>query len=560
LRSRRARVWELTPRKPHIKNLNPQGETMPIRRHLLLRLGAAVPILLLAVQPVVAQAESDSERLEKLERAVEQLQQRNAQLEAEITDLKKERTSTPAPPAEGPTKKQVVYDGKTYVEKNVPVEKSSGDKWKLFNALTELELYGDARLRYEYRGGRTNGSSVGTPNDWQERERERYRLRLGLRGTLLDDWFFGVRLETSTNSRSTNVTFGDESSGGPFAKDSDRISVGQAYLGYSGFRDIRLTGGRMPNPLVSTRMVWDDDINPEGLAEQWKHTFTIGGGGEPLQSYSKDGKAVASAQPSEPALKIDVFANFGQFVYDDANPENPLGPRSTTVQPGIQANQRVPNTDAFLLAWQVGAKFQFPNTLYTQVAPTLYNYTGNGDTFNVHFIGGETNVSNATSQGTNQTGINSLLVFDSPWEIGWKIDKLPMRVFGDFAVNLEGDDRAAAAFHPNKGDQRYAYQVGLAVGQLKKKRDWQIEALWQHTDQYALDPNLVDSDLFDSRVNMEGVAVDASYGLSDAVFLKLTWAYAWPSDNSLGTGGIGDIGVNPLDKYQLFQADLSVKF
>ena len=36
-------------------------------------------------------------------------------------------------------------------------------------------------------------------------------------------------------------------------------------------------------------MVWDDDINPEGLAEQWKHTFTFGGAAAPV-SYSKDDK------------------------------------------------------------------------------------------------------------------------------------------------------------------------------------------------------------------------------------------------------------------------------
>ena len=82
-------------------------------------------------------------------------------------------------------------------------------------------------------------------------------------------------------------------------------------------------------------MLWDDDINPEGLAEQWKHTFTFdfgGGGGEAVQSYSKyskEGKAVV-AQPPEPfKLKLDVFANFAQYVYDDENPENPIGPNPT---------------------------------------------------------------------------------------------------------------------------------------------------------------------------------------------------------------------------------------
>ncbi len=454
-----------------------------MKRHFLLRFSAALPILAVALHPLVAQAQSDSDRLKKLEQAVEQLQQRNAQLEQEIKSMKKETAFGPAAPAEGPTKKQVAYDGKTYVEKNVPVEKSSASKWKLSTPITELELYGDVRVRYEYRGGRTD-DVPGSHDDWQERERERYRARIGLRGTLLDDWYFGVRLETSSNPRSTNVTFGGDSSSGPFAKNDDGIYLGQAYFGYKGFPDLKLTAGRMPNPMVNTRMVWDDDINPEGLAEQWKHTFTFGGGGEPVESYSKDGKAVAAPAPASDAIKLDLFANFGQFVYDEANPENPLGPRSTTVQPGVQIDQRTPNTDAFLLAWQVGAKVQFPNTVYAELAPTLYNYTGNGDSFNIHFIGGDPTLTNGVSSATNQTGINSLFIFDAPGQIGWKINKLPMRVFGDFAVNLEGDDRAAAAFHPDKGDQRYAYQVGFGVGQLKKKHDWEVNALWQHTDQY----------------------------------------------------------------------------
>src|SRR5262249_38837178 len=58
---------------------------------------------------------------------------------------------------------------------------TSAGKWKLSTPITEIELYGDVRLRYQYNGGETKdrgpvSSSVGT-NDWQERERERYRLR-----------------------------------------------------------------------------------------------------------------------------------------------------------------------------------------------------------------------------------------------------------------------------------------------------------------------------------------------------------------------------------------------
>src|ERR1700730_2785927 len=313
--------------------------------------GSLAAIVLLAAPRLGAQTSSDSERLQKLERAVEQLQERNAELEREVSTLKKQPVPAPQVAGGGKTRTQITWDGKTYVEKSVPI--ISADKWKLSAPITELELYGDARLRYEYRGGRTDESDPMHRSDWQVRERERYRIRLGLRGTLLDDWFFGIRLETNTSSRSTNVTFGDESSGGPFAKNSDTIQVGHAYLGYKGFKDITLTGGRMPNPLVVTPMLWDPDINPEGLAEQWKHTFSFGETGGEAASYSEDGKNIAPRRAkSEPLIKLDIFVNLAQFVYDDSNPENPLGPRATTTsQVGrVRGNQLIPNTDAFLMA------------------------------------------------------------------------------------------------------------------------------------------------------------------------------------------------------------------
>ncbi|MEY2508618.1 MAG: hypothetical protein QOH01_2947 [Verrucomicrobiota bacterium] len=108
---------------------------------------------------------------------------------------------------------------------------TSAGKWKISAPITEVELYGDMRVRYEGRQGTTADAVPGSPgpNDTLKRSRERYRFRLGLRGTLMDDWFFGLRIETSTNPRSTNVTFGDDA--GPFGKASDALGIGQAYLG-----------------------------------------------------------------------------------------------------------------------------------------------------------------------------------------------------------------------------------------------------------------------------------------------------------------------------------------
>lgn len=444
---------------------------------------------------------------------------------------------------------------------------TSAGKLKLSTPVTELEIYGDARVRYEIRNGKSGAPStlVTNQDDAQQRNRQRYRLRLGLRGILVDDWLFGIRLETSTSNRSTNVTFGDDS--GPFGKTSDGAFIGQAYLGYKGIRDVTLTAGRLANPFVTTPMVWDGDINPEGLAQQYKHTFNLSfAGGESsaasAESYGKDGKAVAAAEVSaEPyRMAIDVFANFGQFVYDDNNPENPLG------EAAVSGGRRVPENDAYLFGYQVGAKFNFTKTISFQVAPTLYHYSGNGNDFNRFFVGDpafeerDEETGEFVSVTTNQNGINSLLVLNIPAEFGFTIRELPIRIFSDFAVNLDAGDRAEAAGRPDKEEERYAYQIGLGIGRIRIKGNWQINAFWQHVEQFSLDPNLVDSDIFDSRVNMEGVGLQAGYALSDAVIFNLTYAYGEQIDHGFGTGGVGDIGVNPLREYQLFQADLNFKF
>ncbi|HEV3148421.1 MAG TPA: porin [Chthoniobacterales bacterium] len=77
-------------------------------------------IILLPAPSLRAQTPSESERLQKLERAVEQLQKRNAELEQEVSGLKKQTALAAEVGAKMKTK--VIYDGKSYVEKAVVEE------------------------------------------------------------------------------------------------------------------------------------------------------------------------------------------------------------------------------------------------------------------------------------------------------------------------------------------------------------------------------------------------------------------------------------------------------
>ena len=179
---------------------------------------------------------------------------------------------------------------------------------------------------------------------------------------------------------------------------------------------------------------------------------------------------------------------------------------------------------------------------------------------------------------------------------GWV---LPMRVFSDFAYNFEADERADAArtaidsigtgtgnvgvtapgtaagnaalinsptfqgvLHSGKGflDQA-AYQVGIEAGQLKKKGDWDGKLFWQSTGYYAVDPNLIDADIFNAATNMQGVVVSVSHNWTDGVSSTLRYAYANPVNDKLATPNVNqDLQIGDIKQYNLFQADLMWKF
>jgi len=509
-------------------------------------------------------------------------------------------------------KKKIITDQEAEQTKSELAQQyasSPAGKLNLSTPIQQIRLYGDARLRYDYREGNTQGASGGS--DSSNADQIRYRLRIGADVTLTDDWFLGIRLDTSNNARSTNVTDSQgQTNTAPFGKAGtvtttyvtgvtvkknaagavtsvtpttatavssvnfgSAIFVGQLYLRYKPFSWLSLEGGVLPNPFIATPMVWDPDINPSGVAEQFKYTFGPFGGGSTTAGYDKDGKeskGVASAfNPS--GLTLDVFANFAQLVYDDASPENQF---STATSSPAGRN------DTFLLGWQVGSRLNYKGA-HIQIAPTFYDYTGeqNSD-FGAVYSG---------DPGGNQTGVNNLAVIDVPVELGWQSWGVPFTVFGDFADNIDANARANEAeltltqlqqagtplvntngtpfaAHPGHNDG-IAWQAGLRAGQIKKKGDWTLAGYYQYSGAYALDPNLVDNDIFDARLNMKGVVFQAGYALTDAVTLNLQYNYGRRIDQSLGTGGAGGtLGTSTsaaapiLHNYELLQLDINVKF
>lgn len=411
----------------------------------------------------------------------------------------------------------------------------SASKWKLGDSLKNIQLYGDVRFRYEMRSAGNSPLATGVEGSSYDRERFRYALRIGLKGDLFDNFFYGIRVETSSNPRSTWVTFGDDTNPTPSAKNNDSINLGQLYLGWRPTDWYEMIVGRMPMPLYVTPMTWDGDINPEGAVEKVK--YTLG--------------------PAE------LFASFGQFLYQDTNPDH-----------------QIPSDDTFLLAWQVGANVKLAENVSLKVAPVVYNYTGRGGGggLNRTFTGqGDANGSNTNSGGAyNQSGLNNLLVLETPAELNIKVGPYQGRLFGDFAYNFKGADRARAAAQaaPEElagaatGEDK-AYQIGLGFGNLglvygqtSKRNTWEARVYWQHVEQYAVDVNLLDSDFFEGRANLQGVYAAFAYSFTDSIIGTVRYGYAQRINDQLGTGGNNpDLpGLNPIRNYHLIQLDLTWRF
>ena len=450
-------------------------------------------------------------------------------------------------------------------------------RFKISPAIKDMEIFGDIRLRYENRSATDpQGGSI----DYQ---RLRYALRLGLRGEVYDDFYYGLRVETSANPRSTWISFGN-SSGGPFSKSAAGIDIGQIYLGWQPEKWVDLTVGKMPNPIYTTPLVWDPDISPEGATERLK--YTVGA--------------------------ADFFATLGQYLYQDTNPS-----QSSQGYLGIYA---VNSTSLpFIMAWQAGVNYHVTKKVTFKIAPALYTYnhfnvghTPSGAAnnsfspdFSGTYVGQGSIFGQNSSQGgsynqpgpfdgfaANQDGINKLMVLEVPFELNMQMGKIDLRLFGDYAQNLQGADRAQAAYDVSQssyfsiGNPGYglipisspqthddtAYQIGFAIGSkdslglvngaTAKKHSWEFRTYWQHIEQYALDPNLIDSDAFEGRENMQGINAQLAYAFTDNFIGIVRYAYATRINSKLGTGGSNsDIPqMNPINQFDLLQLDLMLKF
>ncbi len=358
---------------------------------------------------------------------------------------------------------QIVTETKEQVRAEVAAGKSASiPEW-----VQKLKLKGDFRLRYQYDDKEKDSVSG--------RNRERVRFRLGLETQLSDQFNIIAGLATGgSDPRSTNQSMQDTFS-------TKGINLDYAYLTYTPTSHMTLVGGKMkrkPILWAPTDLLWDGDINPEGVAM--------------LLSNKVD--------------SADLFFNSGFFILDESSSKS---------------------NEPYMAYFQPGLKWKLSDGVSLKGALTYYL---------IH----SKDYDMDDSSGTNTlTGSNHKYDYDSISPAIELAFKEPMggvvpyaKIFGEY---IQASD-------PDNDDSGWAAGLAFGDSKVSKKGQWQIKYIYRRLERDAFLDCLPDSDAYDGDTNVKGHEVALTYGLAKNVTLGIDYYNMEPiktlsgiSDHSYGS-------------------------
>ena len=425
---------------------------------------------------------------------------------------------------------------------------TNAGKINLSNSITSLKLYGDVRMRYQWD---QKQEQVANANHDNQRSRERFRLRLNADFQLTDNLFGGVQLQTGNAADSGNQTFG-----GGFG--NYNIYLSRAFVGWQAAPWFTGIIGKQANPFYTTDLVWDADINPEGVVERldFHKLFT---GNANVTGYTKDGKTVFSTSSVRTETPWELSLVAGQLFYDDNKEFNSTNDT---------------RTDAWLFNTQLIGSYKFTPNLKLTVAPGYMAYTaGNTSNLNneVPFMTNQTDTtdSSKTTALLNTASTRYLSILTVPGDVSFSVAGVKAKVLWDFAYNFAGRSRFDDTYaldipeigQHHTGRDDIAWLAGIQVGENKKKGDWSILANFRQTGIAAVDPNLNDSDFALGFLNTQGIKAGVAYNFTDSCVGGISYYDAWNLRKDLVLGqATANQKVANVNSVQILQVDLSVKF
>lgn len=344
-------------------------------------------------------------------------------------------------------------------------------------------------------------------NVTEDRHRLRARLRFAMNAKVTEGVDVGMRISSGNlnDPISTNQTMGNSNT--PYQLVLDRAYIKMQ----SQIKEHTFTGGRMPNPWVSTDLIWDKDLNFDGLAYKYR----------PLQSddiFDED-------------RVFDAFVTFGAFSLDEVE----LSP-----------------DDKWLFAFQTGINWSFDNQDRLDIAIAYYDYTNiegernDPDSNLVDYTApdllatGNTlfNIANSTTDPNSfllglasDYNIVDLLVeykvaSFAPVNVGVSFDYLKNIGYdqADILARAGGGQGLLAIYGNNDGAARNTgYQLKLKVGwpTLKQRGNWQASMAFKYLERDAVVDIYTDSDFRGGGTDVQGWVIQGKYTIQDNTWLSM---------------------------------------
>lgn len=416
--------------------------------------------------------------------------------------------------------------------------------------LDRIAWDGDMRLRYQ--GESFDGNNI-SPSDYGQavdldpfnpslsntRHDEalwRIRVRIGMLAKLSERLGAGFRIATGTtdNPVSTNASLGR----GRDRQGGLQLTLDRAYLKWDPLPWISASAGRMPNPWFwPTDLVWDEDLNFEGLA--------------------------ASVRP-QVAERATVFATAGAFPLQiqASNPDVP-DPQDKWLF-GVQAGGEWTGSDGLRVKFGA-ALFDYQNiegrpnpaTSNPSVAPgpndwsrPFYRQKGNSR-FNIN--------QNTLSPTTVQMGLSSKFrLINLGGELDFVVfDPFVVKIGGDYVKNIgfdAGEIRARTGTNLEAQTDGYQAKITLGRDAIRALHDWQVFFGYRYLERDAVLDAFTDSDFNLGGTNTKGFFIGGFYGLDRNAAIRIRYLSA----DAITPFAVS--GANLPLSIDVLQADLNVRF
>lgn len=336
-------------------------------------------------------------------------------------------------------------------------------------------------------GGVRDAEGFPLLNSTVDRQRPNYRARLGFTANVNDMVSVGLRLASGDDSSpvSTNSTFGEA-----FYKDS--VWIDRAYVNVEPIKGLNISAGRMPNPFYSTDMIWDADVNPEGLAIWGKHDLTDSIGifgaiaGGPLQERDLfDDTYLFGAQ-------IGATARFGDMI-------RIKGAVSNYLFDGVQSEKNAPDGSR-LKDWTAPKYLAKGNSVFNMRTDGQTTLAGLASEFNLLAYTAEV----AFIAGEQEYKLTGELVQNDAMDLA-KIAQL----------------RGEPGVEPGDMGWQVRFDAGYPV--VSDFGQWRFAAAYKYIETDAVLDIFTDSDFGLGGTDVEGYVLEGEVGLYKNTALGLTW-------------------------------------